>query len=145
MNTDDPDFQEFDDLPQGLVDALQSADRRPAVITSRVDREITALAAGQFAGRGGARRSRPALGGLVGMVAMAASVLIAVAAVLSVFRGAPDIEGAEVYADIDGSGRIDIADVLAVARDARSNGVPQAQIDAFAARIVKLDGGGDAT
>ncbi|MDH3641586.1 MAG: hypothetical protein OES38_05790 [Gammaproteobacteria bacterium] len=142
MSTDDPHLQELDALPESLVDALRSADRPPALITSRVDREIADLAAGQFAGRGGgARRSRPAR---VGMVAMAASVLIAVAALLSVFRG-PDPERGSIYADIDGSGRIDIADVRALARDVGSNGVSRAEIEAFAARVVELDRGGDAT
>ena len=143
MNTDEPDSQEFDDLPESLIDALRSADRHPALITSRVDQEIAAMAADQFAGRGGgAWRSRQAL---AGMVAMAASVLIAVAALLSVYRGTPDLEHGTIYADIDGSGRIDIADVRALARNADSNGISQAEIDAFAARVVKLDGGGGAT
>ena len=43
--------------------------------------------------------------------------------------------GAPVYRDVDGSGQIDIADVLALARE----GVPRAELDAFARRVVALD------
>ena len=47
----------------------------------------------------------------------------------------PDRDRGPIYADIDGSGRIDIADVLALARE----GVAQAELDAFARRVVALD------
>ena len=50
------------------------------------------------------------------------------------------------YADLDGSGRIDIADVLRLARQASERGEnAQAEIDRFAMRIVALEPGNNAT
>ncbi len=64
--------------------------------------------------------------------AAAASAVLAVGLTTSYL---PDRDRGPIYADIDGSGQIDIADVLALARE----GVPQAELDAFARRVVALD------
>ena len=42
------------------------------------------------------------------------------------------------YADVDNSGRVDIADVLALAR---AGAASPAELDAFARRVVSLDAG----
>ena len=67
---------------------------------------------------------------------------MALIAVLAVQLGGPMIrDERSLYADVDGSGRIDIADVLALAR-ADGPDVTQADLDAFAMRVVSLDTGG---
>ena len=85
-----------------------------------------------FAQRRTARQQRFAPWG-----AVAASALL----VLVFAIGGDEEPGSSpVYADIDASGRIDIADVLALARTQEH--VSRAELDAFAFRIVALDGDG---
>ncbi len=111
------------ELPDELVEALKE-DTTP-LITSRVDREIETRARRAFRSRKTkVRKHLPAR-----WAAIAASF---VAAVLIV----GDLRNPRtLYADHDSSGQIDIADVLAVARE----GYTQEQLDAFAMRIVALD------
>ena len=127
------------DVPQALRDELKAAESRVPVITARVDRDILAMAAAQFEQRRPALwRSRPA------WAAAAAIALIAVFVVNTIERPAR-LETA-VYADVDNSGRVDIADVLALARSAKETGtLSQAEIDAFAMQIVSLNPVGDAS
>lgn len=146
-------------LPEALVDELKRLDRAPEVITSRADRNLASLAEAQFAPRRiprwQPRRVWPA--------AAAACVLVVV---LFTTDQLWEQDGTSLYADIDGSGQIDIADVLALARAGvanetrgqskitpgraiRHNGddvtltpfvaVNQADLDAFAYRLVALD------
>lgn len=129
--------ESIDELPRSLVEKLKAADRGTPVITARVDREIAALAERHFAGRRRARGWRTAL------TAVAASVLVAVL-VLQWPLPAPEGD-ASLYADVDGSGRIDIADVLARAREQGPDARSRAALDAFAYRIVALDPSGDRT
>ena len=68
--------------------------------------------------------------------AAAACAVLVVA--LTTGRHALDRDTA-LYADVDGSGRIDIADVLVLARS--EHGVEQADLDAFAWRVVALSRG----
>jgi hypothetical protein len=127
-----------EDLPRSLIDAMQSADRPVPLITARVDREIAAQARAHFAGRRqAARRVRPA------WWAVAASLVVAVLVVQLQDSGTPD--SGPVYADIDQSGRIDIADVLALARSSKAGAKRQAELDAFALRIVSLKAASDAS
>ncbi len=111
-------------LPDELVRALRAEERPLDLLTARVDREIRARAATQFSRR---RERRPAL-------AAAAAVLVAVTAGWFVAIG----PGPELRDDFDGSGRVDIADVLALARSGQASA---AEIDALAMRIVALDNG----
>lgn len=123
-----------DNLPQSVTDALEAADRPVPLITARVDREIAAMARTHFA----ARRPRSRTSRPTWAVAAAAAVLLAV---LVIPRQQPDVaEPGGVYADVDDSGRIDIADVLALARSREAGTRSQAELDAFAMRIVALDG-----
>ncbi|MDE0348558.1 MAG: hypothetical protein OXM56_02455 [Gammaproteobacteria bacterium] len=118
-----------DRLPEALIDELKRRDAAPNAITSRVDRTLAAAARAHF----GAPRAvwhRPGA-----WAAAAASAVLAVGLATSYL---PDRDRGTVYADVDGSGQIDIADVLALARE----GVAQAELDAFARRVVALDGGG---
>jgi hypothetical protein len=129
-----PQQKGFDDLPQSLIKGLKSADRPVPVITVRVDREISGMAQRHFAGRRRPVRVRPV------WAAIAATVLIAV--LVLQLRG-PTPEPDALYADVDRSGRIDIADVLAAARAQPPGERSQAQLDAFAYRIVSLEASGD--
>lgn len=127
----------FEDLPPDFVERLKAADRPLPVVTARVDRVLSEAARKRFAGRG---RRRPRWLGAAG-IAAAASVLLAV---LALQWPLPASKRDTLYADVDGSGRIDIADVLALARE--SNGRSQEELDAFAYRIVSVEHRpGDAT
>ena len=117
-----------DHLPQPLIDELKRLDRAPAVITARVDRAVAATARNHFSARRAPRWRRHGAWG-----AAAACAVLAVA--LTIGRDALDHDTA-LYSDVDGSGRIDIADVLALARSGSS--VDQADLDAFAWRVVAL-------
>ena len=125
VGTHEPD----DHPPQPLLDELKRLDRAPDVITARVDRAVAAAARDHFSARGFPRWRRHGAWG-----AVAACAVLAVA--LTVGRQALD-RGSALYSDTDGSGRIDIADVLAVARS--GSGVDQADLDAFAWRVVALN------
>ena len=120
-------------LDEGLIRALKAADEAPAVITARVDRVLADMSRRHFESR---RPSWKRHGGW----ALAASV--ALVAVLTVQMTDPASDtGETLYADVNGSGGIDIADVFALARAERP-GVTQADLDAFAMRVVSLDAGG---
>ena len=130
MTHDDDNLEE---LPQGLIDELRSADRPAALITSRVDREILGQAEAQF------RRRRPvASRRYPAWAAVAATVLVAFFVLRVDAPAPPGVDG--LYADHDGSGRVDIADVYYVARSNRQ--VSKADIDAFAMSVVSLSAGG---
>ena len=117
-------------LPEALVDELKRIDRAPEVITSRVDRSLASMAHAQFAQR---RIPRWQPQG-AWRAAAAACVLVVV---LFTTNHLWEQDDTSLYADIDGSGRIDIADVLALAR--AEDGVNQADIDAYAYHLVALD------
>ena len=118
-----------DHLPQPLIDELKRLHRAPDVITARVDRAVAATARDHFSVRGFPRWRRHGAWG-----ATAACAVLAVA--LTVGREALD-GGPALHSDVDGSGRIDIADVLALARS--GSDVDQAELDAFAWRVVALN------
>jgi hypothetical protein len=119
-------------LPAALIDQLKLADRKAPLITSRVDREILHLAEAQFSGRRRMWQRRPT------WAAIAATVLIAL--FVAQLREPAMHDGGAIYSDVDHSGRIDIADVLAIARMGDRGGHTQAELDAFAMRIVSLAG-----
>lgn len=122
-------------LPDELVAELKKADKPGSLITAKVDRSVLNLAREQFASRPEKRRRvAPA------WYAVAATVLLAVIVVPLTNRLGTVDDG--LYADVDNSGQIDIADVLTLAR--RSDGeVTQAELDAFAMKVVSLADTGD--
>lgn len=135
-----PEKEQSEDLPPPLIEALKSADRPVSMITARVDREISEMARRHFSVRQQPTRvPRPAW---AAMVAMAATILIAV---LVVELQPPSPDQGVLYTDIDRSGRIDIADVLALARAQEPGERSQAELDAFASRIVSLKRAGEAS
>ena len=122
--------EQHEQLPGALVEALTRLDRAPEVITSRVDRSLAGMAHTQFAQRCVPRWQPQG----AWRVAAAACVLVVV---LFTTNHLWEQDDTSLYADIDGSGQIDIADVLALAR--AEDGVNQADIDAFAYRLVAMD------
>ena len=133
-----------DELPPELVDALKAREMPSGVITSRVDREIEQLAAAHFAARPADQPGHHPAGGLKRRpnrqrvaLAIAASLVVAVGVglILPGRDSAPTRD--DLYTDVDGSGRIDIADVLALARDGK--GISPDDLDAFAESVVRLD------
>lgn len=122
--------EKSEQLPNTLIDQLKSADQPGSLITSRVDREILKLAEAQFSSRRSVWQRRPA------WAAIAATVLIMFFVVQ--LREPTAVDGGLIYADVDHSGRIDIADVLAIARTRDRGEKTQAELDAFAMRIVSL-------
>jgi hypothetical protein len=132
----EPEKERSEDLPQPLIEALKSGDRPVPMITARVDREISEMAQRHFSvRRQTARVPRPAR---AAMVAMAATVLIAVFVVQL-----QSLDQRTLYTDVDRSGRIDIADVLALARAQEPGERSQPELDAFASWIVSLDRAGE--
>ena len=130
--------EQFEELPQALIDELKATDRPVPMITARVDREILQLARAQFEQRRPpAWKSRPA------WAAIAATVLIAL--FILDFRNPSPEQQSALYGDIDNSGRVDIADVLALARSREPDDLTQAEIDALAMHIVSLNPVGDAS
>ena len=127
----------LEELPDKLVAELKKADKPRSLITAKVDRSIANLAREQF-------ESRPEKRRRVGPAwyAVAATVLLAVLVLPLTSRFGTDDDG--LYADVDNSGQIDIADVLTLAR--RSDGeVTQAELDAFAMKVVSLADAGDSS
>ncbi|RZV37405.1 MAG: hypothetical protein EX272_05490 [Chromatiales bacterium] len=121
-------------LPDELVAELKKADKPGALITAKVDRSIADLAREQFESRPEKRRRvAPA------WYAVAATVLLAVLVLPISSRFGTVDDG--LYADVDNSGQIDIADVMTLAR--RDGEVTQAELDAFAMQIVSLADTGD--
>ncbi|MEM7430757.1 MAG: hypothetical protein AAF351_02340 [Pseudomonadota bacterium] len=117
-------MDEENTLPESLVEKLRATDQDTSMITARVDREISETAAAQFKGRVRRRRSLPV------WLATAASVLLAVFLVTNPFQ-----DPLPTFSDHDGSGAVDIADVMALAR---RGDTAQADLDAFALQIVAL-------
>ena len=124
------EIEQDEQLPEALVEELQRVDAAPAVITARVDRTIADMAQAHFSSRRVERWRHPAWG--------AAAACVIFAALLFTVHRPEDEVVTSIYADVDGSGAIDIADVLALARQ----GVDQGNLDAFAFRLVSLDGNG---
>ncbi|MCY4155141.1 MAG: hypothetical protein OXD47_10060 [Gammaproteobacteria bacterium] len=125
--------EQYERLPEALIEELKHLDRAPDVITPRVDRRLASLAHAQFAQRR-LPRWQPRR---VWRAAAAACVLVVV---LFTTNHVWEQDNTSIYADIDGSGQIDIADVLALAR--AEDGVNQTELDAFAYRLVALDRAG---
>ncbi len=130
--------KQFDDLPQSLIDELKARESSVPLITARADRQVVSAAKTHFSlRREPAWKSRPA------WAAIAATILVAMLVTQMGDPVAPQQNS--LYADIDRSGQIDIADVLALARAGDTKQFTQAELDTFAMRIVSLSSGGDAS
>ena len=128
---------DIETLPDDLLIELRKADKPGSLITASVDRSIAKLAHEQFSSRPERRRQAAPV-----WLAVAATLLLAV--FILPLPNRPESGGVDLYGDVDNSGQVDIADVLALAR--RTDGKPtQAELDAFAMRIVSLADSGDAS
>lgn len=134
----EPEKDEYDGLPRPLVEGLKAVDRPVPMITAAVDRRVSAMAKAHFS----ARRQRIRVPRLA-WPAIAATFLVA--AIVGYWRLNPLPEQSDIYADVDRSGRIDIADVLALARSQEPGERSREQLDRFAAKIVSLHRPGDAS
>lgn len=133
-----PEKERSEDLPQPLIEALKSSDRPVPVITARVDREVSEMARRHFSVR--RQPGRVPHSAWAAMAAVAATILIAVFAVQ---LQSPGPDQTSLYTDVDRSGRIDIADVLALARAQGPEERSQPELDAFASWIVSLERAGE--
>lgn len=119
---------EFEELPDTLIEALKSADEAVPLITARVDREVLKMAREQFADRKPAWR-RPA------WAAIAATVLLAVVI------GQPQFQRSSM--PVMSPRPPDISDVLKLARERAGESGAQAEIDALAMQVVSLAARGE--
>jgi hypothetical protein len=133
--------ENFDQLPDAIVERLRARDRSLSVLTPEVDRALRHAAQARFS----RRSSRPAARRWFYPVAAAAAAAVIAIIVIRPFEADSGLEVASVGApfvadDVDASGQVDILDAFALAR-ARAddrNTASQAGIDALASRIVSL-------
>ena len=124
-------------IPESLIEELEAQDRPLPLITARADRAVADMAQSQFSMRQPAvRRTRPAWYAAAAAAAVALLVFVPQRPNVDVVSDQPAL-----YADVDGSGRVDIADVWSLARQRGT--ASQAELDAFAMRIVSLSPAGD--
>lgn len=124
-----------DRLPDPLIAELRRADKPNPLITAKVDRTVANLAREHFSSRTGKRRhTGPA------WLAVAATMLVAVFLLQTQDQPEPGVT--ELYTDVDNSGQIDIADVLALARR-HDREATDTDLHAFAMRVVSLSDSGD--
>jgi hypothetical protein len=129
---DDPTNQ-AEELPAAVIAQLRRADRATPIMDPRIDSAILADARRYFAARpqpAARRRWAPLFA-----AAVAAVVALLIVVPLDPFRSAAEPD------DVDGSGRVDILDALALARmrGVDPSGVlADPRIDALIARVVAL-------
>ena len=129
----DPDTDQLDALPPAIAARLRALDRAQPIVDPRTDRAVLAAASRHFAARPArARRPRWAL-----PFGAAAAVLLAAVLMRPLVFDSPTRD------DVDGSGSVDVLDVLALARmravGGDASGITDARIDELAYRIVALD------
>ena len=131
----DPTTEQSETLPPAIARRLRALDREQPIVDPRTDRAVLEAANSYFAARPArvrARRSRWAL-----PLGAAAAVLLAAVLMRPLVFNAPSAD------DVDGSGSVDVLDVLALARmraaGGDASGVTDSRIDELAYRIVALD------
>lgn len=128
---------EYDQLPDTLVERLKQRERMVGLLTPAADRAVLEAAREQFGAR---EASRAAHRRWQYPAAAAAAVALLALFIAQPFHHAA-VEESRMADDVDGSGRVDVLDVFALAR-ARADGadaVSQNRIDRLADRIVSLD------
>jgi len=135
----EPTTEQPETLPPAIASRLRRLDRAEAIFDPRTDRAVLETANAYFAARPAtARARRPRWA--VPLGAAAAVLLAAVLMRPLVFAPSAD--------DVDGSGRVDVLDVLALARmraaGGDATGITEARIEELAYRIVALDSAGRA-
>lgn len=130
----DPINEQPETLPPAIASRLRKLDRAEPIFDPRTDRAVLEAANAYFAARPATVRVRRARWA-VPLGAAAAMLLAAVLMRPLVFAPSAD--------DVDGSGRVDVLDVLALARmraaGGDASGITEARIEDLAYRIVALD------
>jgi hypothetical protein len=131
----DPTTEQSESLPPAIARRLRELDRAQPIVDPRTDRAVLEVALSYFAARPAVSRPRRPRWTLP--LGAAAAVLMA-AVLMRPFASDPPARD-----DVDGSGRVDVLDVLALARmraaAGDASGVTEARIDELAERIVALD------
>jgi len=130
----EPTTEQPETLPPAIASRLRRLDRAEAILDPRTDRAVLEAANAYFAGRPAtARARRPRWALPLG----AAAVVLLAAVLMRPLVFAPSAD------DVDGSGRVDVLDVLALARmraaGGDATGITEARIEELAYRIVALD------
>ncbi len=134
--------EDLNELPETIIDRLRGDERSISIISPKIDQIILAKARSQFENRHQARSrtlARPA------WVAIAASVALAILVMNNFNFTRSPVPGN--IDDVDNSGRVDIVDVLTLARLREQNpaAVSQAQIEALMMQVVSLTKSGEAS
>ncbi|HEY3517143.1 MAG TPA: hypothetical protein VGL98_08855 [Gammaproteobacteria bacterium] len=131
----DPTTEQPETLPPAIASRLRRLERSEPIFDPRTDRAVLEAARSYFAGRPAAARTRPPRWAVP--LGAAAAVLLAAVLVRPVIFHTPSAD------DVDGSGRVDVLDVLALARmraaGGDASGITEARIEELAYRIVALD------
>jgi negative regulator of sigma E activity len=131
----DPTTEQPETLPPAIANRLRRLDRAEPIFDPRTDRAVLEAARSYFAPRPAAARTRRPRWAVP--LGAAAAVLLAAVLVRPIVFHAPSAD------DVDGSGRVDVLDVLALARmraaGGDASGITEARIDELAYRIVALD------
>jgi len=131
----EPTTEQPETLPPALASRLRRLDRAEAILDPRTDRAVLEAARSYFAARPAAARTRRSRWALP--LGAAAAVLLAAVLVRPIVFHTPSAD------DVDGSGRVDVLDVLALARmraaGGEASGISDARIEELAYRIVALD------
>ncbi len=134
--------EQLNELPETIIDRLRGEDSSISIISPKIDQIILAKARAQFENRQQASSrtlTRPA------WVAIAASVALAILVMNNFNFTQSPVPGN--IADVDHSGRVDIVDVLTLARLRERNpaAISQAQIEALMMQVVSLTKSGEAS
>ena len=133
----EPTTEQPETLPPAIASRLRRLDRAEAILDPRTDGVVLEAARSYFAARPAAARARRSRWALP--LGAAAAVLLAAVLVRPIVFHTPSAD------DVDGSGRVDVLDVLALARmraaGGDASGITDARIEELAYRIVALDSG----
>ncbi len=134
--------EQLNELPETIIDRLRGEDTPISVISPKIDQIILAEARSQFENREQASSRqllRPA------WVAIAASVAVVILVMNNFNFTRSPVPGN--IDDVDHSGRVDIVDVLTLARlrERDPAAISQAQIEALMMQVVSLTKSGEAS
>jgi len=131
----EPTTEPSESLPPAIASRLRALDRAQPIVDPRTDRAVLEAARAHFAGRPAA--SRPRRPRWAVPLSAAAAVLLAAVLIRPLLFAPPSAD------DVDRSGRVDVLDVLALARmraaGGDASGITDARIEELAYRIVALD------
>ncbi len=148
--------ENLEQLPEAIIDRLRGEEQSISIISPKIDQIILAEAKSHFAAREPAKSrtlTRPAWAAIAASTVLAILVMsefyieqsVDISGFMDTSRFLDPLPAPGFFADVDNSGRLDIVDVLALARRHEGNpaAVSQAQIDALMMKIVSLSENGD--